>query len=205
MNGNTGVVVIDKTSVGLPNVDNTSDATKAVLTSTALAANPADCGADTYATTIAASGALTCSSITNASTTATATNTASTIVLRDGSGNFSAGAVTASSLTLSSPSSAMSQVCYETASFDAAAPAYTSDAQVTLSTCTFSAAANVVLICTPPNDYSPGAGIAWSPCSVGNADNTVKLRYSCSCDDAIGGCTCADPAAASFKIAVIKF
>ena len=35
-------------------------------TATALAANPADCGANTFATTIAASGALTCASITDA-------------------------------------------------------------------------------------------------------------------------------------------
>ncbi len=35
-------------------------------TATALAANPSDCGADTYATTIAASGALTCATVTNA-------------------------------------------------------------------------------------------------------------------------------------------
>jgi len=35
-------------------------------TSTALAADPADCASDTYATTIAASGALTCGTVTNA-------------------------------------------------------------------------------------------------------------------------------------------
>lgn len=35
-------------------------------TATALAANPSDCAADTYATTIAASGNLTCSTVTNA-------------------------------------------------------------------------------------------------------------------------------------------
>jgi hypothetical protein len=35
-------------------------------TATALAANPSDCGADTYATTIAASGNLTCATVTNA-------------------------------------------------------------------------------------------------------------------------------------------
>lgn len=35
-------------------------------TATALAANPADCASDTYATTIAASGALTCATVTNA-------------------------------------------------------------------------------------------------------------------------------------------
>jgi hypothetical protein len=107
-------------------------------TATALAANPADCAADTYATTIAASGALTCSTVTNAglaggiaysklnltgailnadlagsiadtklstistagkvsnsATTATNANTASAIVARDGSGNFTAGTITA--------------------------------------------------------------------------------------------------------------
>lgn len=64
-------------------------------TATALAANPADCAADTYATTIAANGALTCASITNASTTATSTNTNSAIVARDSSGNFAAGTITA--------------------------------------------------------------------------------------------------------------
>ncbi len=35
-------------------------------TATALAANPSDCGADTYATTIAANGNLTCATVTNA-------------------------------------------------------------------------------------------------------------------------------------------
>jgi hypothetical protein len=64
-------------------------------TATALAANPADCASDTYATTIAASGALTCAAITNASTTAASANTASAIVARDGSGNFAAGTITA--------------------------------------------------------------------------------------------------------------
>lgn len=36
-------------------------------TATALAANPADCSADTYATTIAANGTLTCAAVTSAS------------------------------------------------------------------------------------------------------------------------------------------
>jgi hypothetical protein len=76
-------------------------------TATALAANPADCAADTYATTIAASGALTCASITNASTTATASNTNSTIVLRDGSGNFAAGTITAALTGNSSTATAL--------------------------------------------------------------------------------------------------
>jgi hypothetical protein len=65
-------------------------------TATALAANPADCAANTYAQTIAANGDLTCASISNASTTATASNNNSTIVLRDGSGNFAASTITAS-------------------------------------------------------------------------------------------------------------
>lgn len=69
--------------------------TIAATTAAALASNPADCAANTYATTIAANGDLTCASITNASTTAVSTNTASTIVLRDGSGNFAAGTITA--------------------------------------------------------------------------------------------------------------
>jgi hypothetical protein len=64
-------------------------------TSTALAANPTDCSSNQYATTIAANGDLTCASITNASTTATSANTNSAIVARDGSGNFSAGTITA--------------------------------------------------------------------------------------------------------------
>lgn len=37
-----------------------------VATATALASNPSDCGADTYATTIAANGNLTCATVTNA-------------------------------------------------------------------------------------------------------------------------------------------
>lgn len=64
-------------------------------TASALAANPTDCAADTYATTIAANGNLTCASISNAATTATSSNVNSTIVARDGSGNFSAGTITA--------------------------------------------------------------------------------------------------------------
>lgn len=76
-----------------------------VATATALAANPSDCGANTYATTIAASGNLTCAQVSlsagvtgtlpNGNTTATSANTTSAIVARDGSGNFSAGTITA--------------------------------------------------------------------------------------------------------------
>ncbi len=75
-------------------------------TATALAGNPTDCGAGAKAISIDASGNLTCSAVSltadvsgtlpNANTTATAANTASTIVARDGSGNFAAGTVTAS-------------------------------------------------------------------------------------------------------------
>lgn len=64
-------------------------------TATALAANPSDCAANTFATTIGANGDLTCGAVANAATTATALNTASAIVARDGSGNFAAGTITA--------------------------------------------------------------------------------------------------------------
>lgn len=74
-------------------------------TATALAANPADCAANRYATTIAANGDLTCAQVDlsagvtgtlpNGNTTAASANTASAIVARDGSGNFTAGTVTA--------------------------------------------------------------------------------------------------------------
>ncbi len=64
-------------------------------TATALAADPADCASNTYASSINASGTLGCASITNAATTATASAGNSTIVARDGSGNFAAGTITA--------------------------------------------------------------------------------------------------------------
>ncbi len=64
-------------------------------TSSALAANPTDCGANEFASAIAANGNLTCSSIPNAATTASASAGNSTIVARDGSGNFAAGTITA--------------------------------------------------------------------------------------------------------------
>lgn len=76
-------------------------------TATALASNPSDCASDTYATTIAASGNLTCASVTNASTTGTAVNTPSTLVLRDGSGNFAAGTITAALTGNSSTATAL--------------------------------------------------------------------------------------------------
>lgn len=75
-------------------VSSTGTVSGNAATATALAANPADCSANTYATTIAASGALTCASITNASTTATSANTASAIVARGASGEFTAGIIT---------------------------------------------------------------------------------------------------------------
>lgn len=66
-------------------------------TATALAANPADCSANQFANAIAASGALTCAAVGNAATTAASANTASAIVARDASGNFSATKVSVSS------------------------------------------------------------------------------------------------------------
>ena len=68
---------------------NASTATSATsaTTATALASNPTDCGSNTYATTIDASGNLGCASVTNASTTGTTSATASTLALRDGNGD----------------------------------------------------------------------------------------------------------------------
>lgn len=60
-------------------------------TATALATNPTDCGSNTFANAIAANGNLTCTSVPNAATTATAINTISTIVARDASGGTSLG------------------------------------------------------------------------------------------------------------------
>lgn len=75
-------------------------------TATALAANPADCGSNTFAQSIVASGALTCANVNlasadvtgilpNGNTTAASANTNSAIVARDSSGNFSATTITA--------------------------------------------------------------------------------------------------------------
>lgn len=52
-------------TLSLPSTINVNTSGNAA-TATALAANPADCASDTYATTIAASGALTCATVTNA-------------------------------------------------------------------------------------------------------------------------------------------
>lgn len=90
-----GVAQFDSSGVLSSSTTITADVTGNADTATALAANPSDCGSDTYATTIAASGNLTCASITNASTTASASAGNNTIVLRDGSGNFAAGTITA--------------------------------------------------------------------------------------------------------------
>lgn len=64
-------------------------------TATAFAANPTDCSSNQFANAIAANGNLTCATIPNAATSGVSTNTPSTLVLRDGSGNFAAGAITA--------------------------------------------------------------------------------------------------------------
>lgn len=53
-----------KAALSLSNVDNTADANKNVATAAALAANPTDCSANQFATTIAANGNLTCAAVT---------------------------------------------------------------------------------------------------------------------------------------------
>jgi hypothetical protein len=94
------------TNIQSPWQDTRSDIDTAA-TADALTSNPTDCAANTYATTIAANGNLTCASVTNASTTAVSTNTASTIALRDASGDFAAGIITAALVGNSSTASAL--------------------------------------------------------------------------------------------------
>lgn len=93
--GNFGAGTITASLTGNVSGNVTGSVTGNSSTATALAANPTDCGSNTYATTIDANGNLTCASITNASTTGTSSSTNSTLVLRDGSSNFSAGTITA--------------------------------------------------------------------------------------------------------------
>jgi len=64
---NTNSAIVLRDTAGNFNAGTISAAVSGnASTSTALAANPSDCGADTYATTIAASGNLTCSTVSNA-------------------------------------------------------------------------------------------------------------------------------------------
>lgn len=68
-NTNSAIVARDGSgnfSAGTITANLTGNVTGNADTATALAANPSDCGSDTYATTIAASGNLTCSTVTNA-------------------------------------------------------------------------------------------------------------------------------------------
>lgn len=73
-------------------------------TATALAANPSDCGADTYATTIAASGNLTCSTVTNAGLAGSiavnkiVAQTVSRALVTDGSGFMTPATTTATEI-----------------------------------------------------------------------------------------------------------
>lgn len=101
-----GVITAALTGNVTGNVSGSSGSTTGnAATATALAADPADCGAGTKAISIAASGALTCSAVSltadvsgtlpNANTTASASAGNSTIIARDGSGNFAAGTITA--------------------------------------------------------------------------------------------------------------
>jgi len=106
---NTLVVVGSQTVAGTLSVTGALTATGGVTgnaaTATALAANPADCSANQFANAIAASGALTCAAVGNAATTAASANTASAIVTRDASGNFSATNIQVSSnITSGNPS-----------------------------------------------------------------------------------------------------
>lgn len=64
---NTASAIVARDTAGNFNAGTVSAALSGnASTATALAANPTDCAADTYATTIAANGNLTCSTVTNA-------------------------------------------------------------------------------------------------------------------------------------------
>lgn len=88
---------VTATQVGLGNVDNTSDATKntavATLTNKTLTAPVMT---DPVLGTPASGLMTNVTGVPNGATTATSANTASAIVARDGSGNFTAGTITAS-------------------------------------------------------------------------------------------------------------
>lgn len=64
-NGTNGVIGVTSGTISVP-AGITAALTGNASTSTALAANPADCSANSYATTIAASGDLTCSTVSDA-------------------------------------------------------------------------------------------------------------------------------------------
>ena len=103
-------------TAGMIPADVTGAVTGTASLATALAADPADCAALSYASGINASGAAQCAALPIVSTAAlvaadttntdnismvitmsTSVNTGNTLVKRDGSGNFTAGAITATS------------------------------------------------------------------------------------------------------------
>lgn len=116
-NGITGKILQDTSAATIDDSGNitatsfvgplTGDVTGNADTSTALAADPTDCGSNEFASAIAADGDLTCSSIPNAATTASSSAGNSTIVARDGSGNFAAGTITAALTGNASTASAL--------------------------------------------------------------------------------------------------
>jgi len=103
----------DITAALLGNADTATTTTGNAGTASALAADPSDCTSPQFALGITADGSATCATVPITSTAtivtdldavilstqplalATAANTADTLVLRDGSGNFTAGTVTA--------------------------------------------------------------------------------------------------------------
>ena len=80
-------------------------------TASALQADPTNCGANTFANAIAASGNLTCAAVPNAATTADSANTASAIVARDANGAFAASKVTVSTFGVTALVNPLQQDC----------------------------------------------------------------------------------------------
>lgn len=142
----------------------TGDVTGNADTATALAANPSDCASNEFASASAANGDLTCSSIPNAATTATASAGNSTIVARDGSGNFAAGTITAALTGNASTATAL-----------AANPADCSSNQFSNAI-----AANGDLTCAQPafSDLSGAATSAQLPGPAASAISALDIDWS---------------------------
>jgi hypothetical protein len=161
-------------------------------TATALAANPSDCAADTYATTIAASGALTCAQVTNAGLAAAVskakggTGADNSSVTFPSSGTIQAGTPSqygvmisgsGSTYTVIAPDSSTTKVL--TSGGSGAAPSWQSPAAGSTSLAVANKTANYTV--TTSDDYitantSGGAFTLTLPTAVGNTGKVFRFK-----------------------------